>query len=150
MQIVTRGFVENMIFLKRWTLVLVIYSNERPLLKDFEYFEDYAKAVLAIKSSCWEYEKEWRSIQILPFRECSNKMYPVINVKNCITAIYLGCNMLEEHQLEIARSYVGTDVKVYGVNMRECYNIQSTWIIVFLKNWLMVGKKICIDIVEYR
>lgn len=91
----------------------VIYSDERPVEKDYEYLEDYAKAVCSTKALCWEYEKEWRAIQILPYSAYSNKRYPAYDVKNCITSIYLGCNMPEEYQLEIARNYAGTEVKVY-------------------------------------
>lgn len=79
----------------------------------------YEQQVLYNKSKCWAYEKEWRSIKIIPYAEYTNKNYPIVNAKEYISAIYLGCKMPKEYQEEIAKYYKNTEIKVYRMKLKE-------------------------------
>lgn len=48
-----------------------------------------------------------------------SKSYPIIKVKDYITAIYLGCNMPYEYQNEIIKQYKNTEVKVFKMVLCE-------------------------------
>lgn len=97
----------------------VKYTNERPIQNQSNDIGDYRSKVLLTKSKHWSYEKEWRSTKIVEYWAWKNKMYPIIRVKNCIKAIYLGCNMPEKFKKEIAEAYKETDVKVYEMKLSD-------------------------------
>lgn len=97
----------------------VEYTNEKPKQEQFDDFNVYRSKALLTKSECWSYEKEWRSIKIVEYFAWKNKIYPIVGVKNCITAIYLGCNMPEDIQKEIADVYKNTEVKVYKMKLYD-------------------------------
>jgi len=95
----------------------VEYTNEKPTQEQFDDFNAYKSKMLLSKSECWSYEKEWRSIKVAEYSAWKNKIYPIIGVKNYITAIYLGCNMPEDIQKEIVAAYKNTEVKVYKMKL---------------------------------
>lgn len=97
----------------------VIYSDKRPNEREFSNNYDYTKAVLATKAPCWEYEKEWRSVQYVSYKLYSKKIYPIFDVKDCITSVYLGCNMPLNYQEEIICHYKNSSVKVYNMVLDE-------------------------------
>lgn len=97
----------------------VEYTNEKPTQEQFDDFHAYKSKVLLTKSECWSYEKEWRSIKVAEYSLWKNKIYPIIGAKNCITAIYLGCNMPEDIQREIVGAYKNTEVKVYKMKLYD-------------------------------
>ncbi|MBD5534386.1 MAG: DUF2971 domain-containing protein [Lachnospiraceae bacterium] len=97
----------------------VEYTSEKPTQEQFDDFDAYKSKVLLTKSECWSYEKEWRSIIVVEYFAWKNKMYPIIELKNYITAIYLGCNMPEDIQKEIVKAYKNTEVKVYKMKLYD-------------------------------
>lgn len=97
----------------------VEYTNERPTQEQFDDFGTYKSKVLLTKSECWAYEKEWRSIKVIEYSLWKNEIYPIIGVKNYITAIYLGCNMPEDIQKEIVEAYKNTEVNVYKMKLYD-------------------------------
>ncbi len=99
----------------------VLYTDERPCQEDCEDYAQYEKMILCTKAECWSYEKEWRSINILPYEQYINKIYPIVSVKQCITAIYLGCRMSQEYQDEIAQHYKDSNVKIYKMILKDNY-----------------------------
>lgn len=99
----------------------VLYTNKRPCKEDCEDYAQYEKRLLCTKEECWSYEKEWRSISILPYKQYINKLYPIVGVKQCITAIYLGCKMPQEYQDEIAQHYKDSSVKIYKMTLKDNY-----------------------------
>ncbi len=99
----------------------VLYTNKRPCQEDYEDYAQYEKMLLCTKAECWSYEKEWRSINILPYKQYINKFYPIVDAKQCITAIYLGCKMPQEYQDEIAQHYKDSGVKIYKMILKDNY-----------------------------
>lgn len=97
----------------------VRYTEKRPNLEKLDDYEQYVKQVVCTKSECWAYEKEWRSINILSYSEYTNRIYPIVDAKKCIKAIYLGCNMAKDYQEEIAEYYRGTNVNIYRMKLRK-------------------------------
>lgn len=91
----------------------VEYTNEKPCIDQFDNISEYKSKIILTKSECWSYEKEWRSTKIGEYAMWKSKGYPIIGAINCITAIYLGCNMPKEYQNEIIDHYKNTDVKVF-------------------------------------
>lgn len=99
----------------------VIYTDERPCEDACEHYGQYEKLLLSTKAKCWSYEREWRSVNILHYGQYINKMYPIVDVKRCITAIYLGCRMPQKYQEEIARHYKDSGVKIYKMILKDNY-----------------------------
>ena len=97
----------------------VIYNDKKPQEYEFDSYNEYAKMMLATKATYWEYEEEWRSIMIMTPNMYMNKMYPIINVKPCITAIYMGCNMSKDYQNEVIKYYKNSNVAVYQMQLSD-------------------------------
>lgn len=109
--------MEDISFLKSFGKV--IYSDKRPVESKYDSCHEYGKAILGTKASCWKYEREWRTINILPYEVLPTKSYPVVFAKPAITAIYLGCNIKENIQDEIIDFYQKTDVPVYKMQLNK-------------------------------
>ena len=97
----------------------VEYTNKKPCVEQFENEEEYVSRTILTKSECWSYEREWRSRKIGEYSMWKSKSYPIIKVKDYITAIYLGCNMPYEYQNEIIKQYKNTGVKVFKMVLCE-------------------------------
>lgn len=97
----------------------VEYTNKKPCVEQFENEEEYVSRTILTKSECWSYEREWRSRKIGEYSMWKSKSYPIIKVKDYITAIYLGCNMPYEYQNEIIKQYKNTGVKVFKMELCE-------------------------------
>lgn len=109
---------KNVSFLKGIGKVIYTDNRAKKDTSNDDYFL-YEKQILCNKSKCWAYEKEWRSIDIIPYADYTNKNYPIVNAKECINAIYLGCKMPKEYQEEIAKYYKNTEIKVYQMKLKE-------------------------------
>lgn len=95
------------------------YSNKRPIYGEMD-IPVIENAILTTKSKEWEYEKEWRCIYKLNYEFANERIYPVLNVKNYIKAIYLGCKMSEENKKLIYDYYKdSTSVKIYEMKISQ-------------------------------
>lgn len=69
-------------------------------------------AMITTKSSHWAYEKEWRIFHL--DGDLSFSLLP-----NTITAVYLGCLMIQEHKDHIATIIKDSSIKIFEMHKEE-------------------------------
>lgn len=102
---------------KKCEFVKMTYNERAPiLLKNYATAANRAKLILSCKSIKWAGEREWRLI-----RPDRGRAYYRKN--ECVTAVYLGSQIIAAHRKAVVDAMAKVDIKVYQMDISS-YDIE--------------------------